>query len=677
MILNFGDYIFNDGINSIDGEKSKMINVVANSTKMQGTKAIVNNGNIDVYQQYAFNENYFNNLINQGKIQDAVDYASRYRPVDNDKRREFDANLASLRQQAKYENNFKSNLTEDQRNRYNFYNGVFEDRGLDSMKDNPYVKEFEKLKRNIGSVTTFDKDGNLVIDKEATGLGFWFPNGKRVSRFVPKGNILEDALAADGHASIDDFLAANNLTKNELMDAGIKIQYDDTGSAYIKFDKSNKLANSLIYKYIDFYSNNWNDNTYRPSIQGLDSDGNVINEAIIPFKSEFSGTLAGKLFRKFYKGYFPSNNDIKVSQEFNSFKSLIDENKNISAELEKLYEVDSRDYSSIESSFVSDEMQNYLNEARSKGLTESEIRSGMEYIHKQDVELATKSLSQADKEFYTSYFNDNENDDTLVQTEDPEQIEQIVDLLNAADPNDVNLSILVANGVIGTKISLQRKEEKKGETILGSNKGLQVWIPGLFTEQAQQRLNREPESRAVLEVNTILDTNDTYTLHDGSRIKADGNSQFYIERGRFDENGRAGFLKNNAISKEDAILEITKDIMLDDAIHTQFNEQISPSGDVIDINAYDNAAKEKAFEIAQKLYPGQDDIVKPDGTPVSLEEVFTKQITPHNVSPYVYAKVKTIYDIYEALMSELYSYGGFQDALLNIGQTRYNYSINS
>ena len=677
MILNFGDYIFNDGINSIDGEKSKMINVVANSTRMQGTKAIVNNGNIDVYQQYAFNENYFNNLINQGKIQDAVDYASRYRPVDNDKRREFDANLASLRQQAKYENNFKSNLTEDQRNRYNFYNGVFEDRGLDSMKDNPYVKEFEKLKRNIGSVTTFDKDGNLVIDKEATGLGFWFPNGKRVSRFVPKGNILEDALAADGHASIDDFLAANNLTKNELMDAGIKIQYDDTGSAYIKFDKSNKLANSLIYKYIDFYSNNWNDNTYRPSIQGLDSDGNVINEAIIPFKSEFSGTLAGKLFRKFYKGYFPSNNDIKVSQEFNSFKSLIDENKNISTELEKLYEVDSRDYSSIESSFVSDEMQNYLNEARSKGLTESEIRSGMELIHKQDVEMATKSLSQADKEFYTSYFNDNENDDTLVQTEDPEQIEQIVDLLNAADPNDVNLSILVANGVIGTKISLQRKEEKKGETILGSNKGLQVWIPGLFTAQAQQRLNREPESRAVLEVNTILDTNDTYTLHDGSRIKADGNSQFYIERGRFDENGRAGFLKNNAISKEEAILEITKDIMLDDAIHTQFNEQISPSGDVIDINAYDNAAKEKAFEIAQKLYPGQDDIVKPDGTPVSLEEVFTKQITPHNVSPYVYAKVKTIYDIYEALMSELYSYGGFQDALLNIGQTRYNYSINS
>lgn len=677
MILNFGDYIFNDGINGIDGEKSKMINVVANSTRMQGTKAIVNNGNIDVYQQYAFNENYFNNLINQGKIQDAVDYASRYRPVDNDKRREFDANLASLRQQAKYENNFKSNLTEDQRNRYNFYNGVFEDRGLDSMKDNPYVKEFEKLKRNIGSVTTFDKDGNLVIDKEATGLGFWFPNGKRVSRFVPKGNILEDALAADAHASIDDFLAANNLTKNELMDAGIKIQYDDTGSAYIKFDKSNKLANSLIYKYIDFYSNNWNDNTYRPSIQGLDSDGNVINEAIIPFKSEFSGTLAGKLFRKFYKGYFPSNNDIKVSQDFNRFKSLIDENKNISTELEKLYEVDSRDYSSIESGFVSDEMQNYLNEARIKGLTESEIRSGMEHIHKQDVELATKSLSQADKEFYTSYFNDNENDDTLVQTEDPEQIEQIIDLLNAADPNDVNLSILVANGVIGTKISLQRKEEKKGETILGSNKGLQVWIPKLFTAQAQQRLNREPESRAVLEVNTILDTNDTYTLHDGSRIKADSNSQFYIERGRFDENGRAGYLKNNAISKEEAVLEITKDIMLDDAIHTQFNEQISPSGDVIDINAYDNAAKEKAFEIAQKLYPGQDDIVKPDGTPVSLEEVFTKQITPHNVSPYVYAKVKTIYDIYEALMSELYSYGGFQDALLNIGQTRYNYSINS
>jgi len=679
MILNFGDYIFDDGIRDINGGKPRIEKVIPSSTVMRGSTPVVQQGNMDIYQQYAFNEDYYNRLLNHGKLQDAVDYISRYRPVDANKRAIFDADVASLRQQAKYEDNFRANLSEDQLNRYNFYNGVFEDRGLDTMNDNPYVKKFNEIKRNIGSVTTFDKDGNLVIEKEATGLSFYFPNTKRELAGI-------DALARDTGAGLDNFLEYSNLSKNDLKNAGVEIRYDDQGSAYLSFSKANGLANSLIYKYIDFYSNNWDDGKIRPVIQGLDKDGNVINKGIIPFKNDYNTSIGNKLITKamgyipFIETYTPSNNDIKFMTEFNTFKSLIDENKDISLALEKAAGITEHDYSSIESNFISDAMQKYLDGAAAQGFTQEQLISGMKYIHAQDVEMATKSISQNDKDFYTSFYNEedgfDENDDTLVKQEDPDRIKELVRMLNEANPDDVNLTTLVSNGVIGTKISIQAKEPKKGDAGSG-RRGVQIWVPKLFMEEAQRTLNTDPKSRAVLEVNTILDTNSSFNLRNGARISADSNDQFYLESGKINDSGRVSYLNQTPISKEEAANEITKDLLIDNAIQEQMNEQIAPSGNVISIVDYEAQAKQRAADIAQRLYPGVDTLKKTDGTLITPEEIFNKELNLNNVSPYVYTKIKTIYDVYDALMSELYSYEGFQDALLEMGNIRYNYSSNA
>ena len=680
MILNFGDYIFDDGIRGINGGKPKIEKVIPSSTVMRGSTPVVQQGNMDIYQQYAFNEDYYNKLLNHGKLQDAVDYISRYRPVDANKRAIFDADVASLRQQAKYEDNFRANLNEDQLNRYNFYNGVFEDRGLDAMNDNPYVKKFNDIKRNIGSVTTFDENGNLVVEKEATGLSFYFPSTKRLAAFLPKDDILADALARDTGAGLDNFLEYSNLSKDDLKNAGVEIRYDKQGSAYLSFSKANGLANSLIYKYIDFYSNHWDDGKMRPAIQGLDKDGNVITQGIIPFNHEDNQSAGIRFIKQLAGDYIPSNNDIKFKNDFNTFKSLIDENKDISLALEKAAGLTEHDYSSIESNFISDAMQNYLNSAAAQGFTQEQIMSGMKYIHAQDVEMATKSISQNDKDFYTSFYNKedgfDENDDTLVKQEDPDRIKELIRMLNEANPDDVNLTTLVSNGVIGTKISIQAKEPKKGDAGSG-RRGVQIWVPKLFMEEAQRTLNTDPKSRAVLEVNTILDTNSSFNLRNGARISADSNDQFYLESGKINDSGQVSYLNQIPISKEEAATEITKDFLIDNAIQEQMNEQIAPSGNVISIVDYEAQAKQRAADIAQRLYPGVDTLKKTDGTLITPEEIFNKELNLNNVSPYVYTKIKTIYDVYDALMSELYSYEGFQDALLEMGNIRYNYSINA
>lgn len=678
MILNFGKYIFDDGIKNYDGTKSQMINVSGNTTNTVG--------NINIYQQYAFNEQYYNSLLNSGKLQDAVDYISRYRPIDEEKRRIFDADVATLRQQAKYENNFRANLTQDQLNRYNFYNGVFQDRGLDGLQDNPYAKKFESIKRNIGSVTTFDKDGNLVVEKEATGLKIFFPNTKRVNKWVDwlTGSAISDPLQADTHNGIDNFLDYSNLTKNQLREAGINIEYDNTGSAYISFSKANELANELIYKYYNFYTNNWDENElgrhWNPYIAGLDEDGNVINQGYIYNPTEddkfYSNDILYKginsIVSRFEVGDYATNREFKNNMR--AFANMISENENISNKLEEMAGLTEHDYSSVESDFISDAMQEYITYATQSGLTQEQMLQGMKYIHASDVDKATKSIDQHDKDFYFTY--DDNVDSTLIKAEDPDDIKEIIQRLHEADPNDVNLTTLVSNGIIGTKISIARKADKKGET--GSGKrGLQIWVPELFMEEAQKRLNEDPKNRAVLEVNTILDTNSTYTLRNGTRISADSDDQFYIESGRIDVNGKAGYMNTIPISKEEAALQISKDIMIDNAINAQMNSQIAPSGKIINIEDYEAEAKLHAAEIAQELYPGVDTLKKTDGTLITPEEIFTKQININNISPYVYSKINLIYEVYDTLMRELYSYGDFQDALLNLGRTRYDYSINS
>lgn len=686
MILNFGDYIYDDGVRGIDGTKPKMVDArtpklsISEQVKLAAQRANdIRTGTqtaSDPYEQYKFNEGYYHNLLNKGKLRDALDYITKYRPIDEEKRKIFDADVASLRQQAKYDNNFKSKLDDDQLNRYNFYENVFSDGGFDYMQDNPYVQQFKDLKRKLGSIE----------GKEATGLSFYFPQTKRYDSVF---GITLDSLAHDSHNGIDDFLQYSNVTKAQLEDAGVTFTYNDDGSTNMSFSKANGIANSLIYNYIKFYKGQWYEGTgidpketfRRPRISGLDSDNNVISTNIVPFDGENGHTMGRNFIKRITGDYIPTNSDIANKLDFDAFYKLIEDNKTISETLETVHNAKTREYSSIESNFVSDAMQNYLNDAKANGYTQEQILKGMKYIHDADVERVTKSISKPGNEFYTNYFNPefDKGDDSLSKTEDPEEIRTLMNKLQAADPNDVNLTILVSNGIIGTKISIAGDEGKKGDDS-SKKRGVQIWIPGLFTEEAQRRLNEHPESRSVLEVNTILDTSGSYTLNDGSRISSDG-VNLYMESGRVDLRGAnretATYRRREAISKEQATGYITKDLMIESAIQSQFAEQIAPSGKIINVDDYTAAAKVKALTVAQQLYKGVDDLVKTDGTLITAEEIFNKKINQNNVSPYVYNKVKAIYDVYDALMRELYSYEDFQDALLELGKVRYDYSANS
>lgn len=664
MLINFGKYIFNDGIRGINGGKPKM-EYASPSNNTNNASNVNQQSDYGIYQQYAFNETYYNNLLNQGKLKEALDYITQYKPIDEGERRKFEAEIATLRQDSKYQDNFKSSLTEDQNNRYSFYSNLFESNGFDGREDNPYVKKFIELKNSIGNGTHVDKNGK-VTPYNAAGLSLYLPSPKRYF-------LGQDWLAPDATADIDHFLEYSKLTKDALKEAGVKIQYDDKGSAYIKFNKSNDLANELLYKYIDFYRKEWGDTNYRPMIQSLDEDDNVIANNVIPFTRDYHHNLYQYLNGQVRN---PHLNDIDTSNKLKEFYNLIDENKNVSEELNKLYDLKSetmQNYTSIEADFMSDEMEKYMEMCVANGVDMEKMIKGLNYYKALAIDQATRAMTSNDYDFYTSYYNESEADDTLEKIEDPERIGEILKRLNNANKSNVVLTTLISNGKIGTKISLPGLKDKNGNT----TRGLQVWIPGLFSEEAQEKLNRDPESRAALEANTILDTNSSYMLRDGSKISADDSGNFYVESGKLNVNGHDEYLNAEPLSKEDVVLEIQKDLIIDNLVDTQFNKHIGIRGNVLNVEKYDEEAKELAIDVAQKLFPGQDDLVKPDGTLFNAEEVFNRVPQQDNVSPYVYKKIKTIYDVYDALMKELFQYEDFTDSLFESNGIRYSYAANT
>lgn len=684
MILNFGKYIYNDGILGIGNKKPQVINI----THPTDTS---DKGNSDMYRQYQFNQAYYNQLLNSNQYQAALDYISKYKPTDPERLKTYEADVASLRQKAKYDENLKANMTPDQFQQYTFANGVFQDGGLDGITDNQYINQFANLKKLIGSTIDKDENGNYNISKEATALGLFFPSTKRSFLGI-------DALSADSSNGIDNFLSTYNLTKGDLSSAGVNIEYNEDGSAYLKFDKSNGDANKLLYNYIQYIRDNWDDTEYDAAIRGYDEDGNIISDGAIPFSYQFQGWRDGdwgfegvnNLVNSVNNLYESAtgintgrdNYDYLTKDALAMYLNMIDNAQNVTKSLDNV-EQESLNYSSIEMPFLSDDMQQYIEEATAAGIDPEKLDTHLANMKKECVEIAAKTMASSDKEIYTSYYNAEEgrpNDDTLVPLEDDEKRKHLFDLLSEAPNSKIHLTTLVSNGKIGTKITLDKQSGKSSKSDdedddSGSNEKVEIWIPNLFSEEAQRRLNTEPESRAVLEANTIIDTNSIYNLGDGSQISFvkdlstddESDGTFIIRSGRVEVNGKTEFLHEQEITKEDVVGHITKDLLIDQAIDNQFMNHVSAAGDVMDYDMFDLSAKKQSLDIANRLiYTGDDYywFTNLRGEELPVDKLFDGSIDKKEVSDGVYTKAKLVDEIYERLIKDLYTYYDINDILL-------------
>ena len=133
-------------------------------------------------------------------------------------------------------------------------------------------------------------------------------------------------------------------------------------------------------------------------------------------------------------------------------------------------------------------------------------------------------------------------------------------------------------------------------------------------EQAQAKINANTSSRSIQEVNSMLDWNYTYKCGNGAEIMPDG---------------KGGFVKNNKpVDKNEAIKDINKDMIIQDAVNNLKFNYLSWNGNLISnkdnsllgAEEYEKMARLISVHASNELNPGVP-LIKANGSDYTVDEL--------------------------------------------------------
>lgn len=585
-------------------------------------------------QKHAFKQEEFNKLIANRQYNDAADYAAQYHFSDPKIQREHENDIINLRRNGRILGAIYSRIDDpDALAQIEFYDKVFIDGGLNKLTKNKYVDEFIEYKKRLGSLVEYDDARNAITTKEATRLAITFQPKQRTFLGF-------DALAKDNPNNIDDFYERSGLTEQQLKTAGITVTHKD-GRTTLDFPKSNKLANQIIF--------NLPDDIYKQGDPRFNTDPN--NISIVGYDAK--GQLAG------------------YNRDHRNIKHLIKAAKATKESYFKKTDLAEKDYSSTIGPAIDDNLE-ALKASYAAGEIDATTFNRQFKILGSNVIAAVQSLGSGNYEMYTNAYNKEVTDETLISAHN-EQRADLVNLISATDPKNIQLLSMCSNGKIGTLVvinagGLTSKQQEKLNNIAKpenqySTRRIEIFIPGFMQEQAQAKINANTSSRSVQEVNSMLDWNYTYKCGNGIEITPDG---------------KGGFLKNKKpIDKNEAIKEINKDMIIQDAVNNLKFNYLSWNGNLISdknnsllgAEEYEKMARLIAVRAGNEFNPGIP-LAKTDGSSYTVDELFNmkglstsqywyneengeiSQSLPYQVDK----KIIDIYSIYDAIMKELQYY---------------------
>ena len=590
MKVNFGNYTYFDG--------------KADGIIYQGTPGATATGN------WAFDENKFNQLISNRQYNDAADYASQFHFSDPETQKAHESDIINLRRSGRVLGAVYGRVKDpNDLAKITFADNVFVDGGLERSGNNEINTAFEDLKSKIGS--TVDSDGNVT--NEASTLEI---------TFEPKTNKLLgiDWLMPDNDNNIENFYKTSGLNVNTLRDNGVQVINKD-GRTILKFDKSNPLANKILY------------NT-RTVLNGMMGD---VDRAVV-------ATKPTKVVGYNKKGEVTGETD-----DLREFRAFIKDARNTKEKYFKDFDLTYKDYSSTVGPMISDELSSLKAMLNSGQINETQYNQQARAIAPH-IFSAINTLGSGNYEMYTNNFNEEPTDETLVPVENKDR-SKLTDLISNYDPKDIDVSAMVSNGKIGALITL---EGTGNETASDKNDGrrIQIFVPGLLQEEAQAKINRNTSTRAIQELNSMIDWGYSYKLRDGSEIGV---------------NGRGQFTKNKeVINKQSAIQEINKDMIMEDALSNLKFQYMNADGNITDNLKYEEMARLLSMNAAADIYGDVKLNVNPQTTDVTLSDKFGNIYTPDDIfnrnidrdkTQYeIYYRLNEIYSMYNELMNELNFY---------------------
>lgn len=575
-------------------------------------KSVVPQG--DGTNKYKFNNGLFQQLIANRQYQDAADYASKYHFDDPATQRAHENDILNLRREGRKIAAVYGRIDDDDKlNKISFLDNVFVDGGLEQISDNPYAERFALFKRQLGSTHKHYPIGYAnKIDKEATAISFTFAPEKQKLFGI-------DWLAKDNtKKSVEAFYANSGLNEAALKSAGVEITHKD-GFTTIKFDKSNPLANKIIYNAI-------------PSVSGGDIGGN----------SDYNIKL---------KGYTADGKEIKDSSSLSrlywtEIRNMITDADEAKTEAFSTLDMAEKDYSSTVGPSLDDNLEQ-LNQLLATGQITQQEYNQQRKIVGSILDQAIRSLGSGNYEMLSNAYNDEATDETLVSLSN-EQRSEMIQSITAADPKSLHFNAMVSNGQVGTLVTIDA-DEVDSKNINDEDtrnqvkrRRRQIFIPGFMSELAQEKINRNTSSRAIQEINSMQDYGYSFKTTDGQEIYSSMDGKFWRD--------------GQEISKDDAIKAINKTMIVEDATANLKYQFTNKEGTMYDTYGYENMARAISVKAANELNPEVS-----FGDKVTVQDIFDKKGAGATVADkyaskmqyQLYDKYQDVFDIYDKIMSAI------------------------
>lgn len=601
MKISFGNYTYFDG--KVEGDGKPYIGTQGEWTG-----------------HYAFDENKFNQLIANRQYSDAADYASQFHFSDPETQKAHESDIINLRRSGRVLGAIYGRVQDPaDLAKITFADNVFVDGGLERMEKNEYssalLNRLEEYKAKIGSEIEYNTFGADDIKTEATSLGITFKPAKRTFLGI-------DFLAKDNENTIENFCDAIGLSINQLRDSGVDVIRKD-GDTTLKFNKSNPLANKILY--------------YAP----INKSSNTVGD--IPV-TDFGGDIPVTV-----TGYDNDGNALGRGVGLDRFKQLIDDARNTKEKYFKDFNLTYKDYSSTVGPMISDELSSLKAMLNSGQINDTQYNQQAKAIAPH-IFSAINTLGSGNYEMYTNYYNDKSTDETLIPAENIQRGE-LANLISSYAPKDIDVSAMVSNGKIGALITLEGTgNEDKAQN--NNGRRIQIFVPGLLQEEAQAKINRNTSTRAIQELNSMIDWDYSYKLRDGSEIGINYKGEFTKDK--------------TVITKQAAIQEINKDMIMEDALSNLKFQYMNADGNITDNLKYEEMARLLSMNAAADIYgdvklnikPQTNDVTLSDkfGNTYSSDDIFNRNIDKDKTQYEIYDRLNEIYSMYNELMNELNFY---------------------
>lgn len=611
MKINFGDYTW---FGDLDDKRNITYNAKDPTQKE--------------FEDYQFKQELFDQYISNRQYEDAANYANQFHFNDPKMQRAHLNDIANLRRNGRILKSCYSKIHDTQTlNKVEFFDKVFVNGGLETLKDNDYSNAFIEAKRKLGSfaggITGKTNDKGQLLDykpREATKLEVTFQ--PKVQKFLGI-----DWLAKDNDKNIDNFYIQSGLNERALKAQGVEVINKD-GRTTLRFDKENPLANKIIY---NLPRRKRGGDTPIPQI------GGNIDVSIVGLDSKNRKLVAQDLFTN-----------------LTQIQDIIDSAKQTKEQYFKQNDLTEKQYSSTIAGNIDDNLA-MLQEALNNGsITQQEFNKQYS-INCGYIDSVLRNIGTGQYEMYSNKFNKETSDETLNPVEN-EKRNELINAITATNKANVHLSSMISNGKIGTLVELdaagltskqQEALEGNDEDQLSNGRRIQIFIPGLFQEQAQEKINRNTSSQAIQEANSMQDYDYDYKTQDGKTLTYDGLGGYIYD--------------GEQIDKDKAVKIINKDLLIQDGVNNlQFN-YLNKNNTLIDKAGYESMARRLAIAACNNIDPGVP-LSYTDGTPLTEDEVFAhSKANPDDVyfgkmQYQVYDKLQNLYDVYNALMDSISYY---------------------